>query len=82
MGLLSSYIVLAAVVVMVSVPAAADASPVPDKTVVLTFDDAVKSHLTVVAPVLKKYGFGATFFVTHLWMADTEHFLNGTSKTR
>lgn len=38
--------------------------PVPAKLVVLTFDDSVKSHFTVVRPILKKYGFGATFFVT------------------
>lgn len=38
--------------------------PVPDKLVVLTFDDASKSHFTVARPLLKKYGFGATFFVT------------------
>ncbi len=31
--------------------------------VVLTFDDAVRSHYTVVAPLLKKYHFGGTFFV-------------------
>ena len=31
-------------------------------SVVLTFDDAAKNHLTFVAPLLKKYGFGATFF--------------------
>src|SRR4051794_15794875 len=37
--------------------------PIPDKLVVLTFDDAVKSHYTNVAPILKSYGFGATFFV-------------------
>jgi peptidoglycan/xylan/chitin deacetylase (PgdA/CDA1 family) len=37
--------------------------PVPDKLVVLTFDDAALSHATYVAPLLKKYGFGATFFV-------------------
>ena len=37
---------------------------VPDKVVVLTFDDAVVSHATYVAPILKRYGFGATFFVT------------------
>src|SRR5258708_38925316 len=36
---------------------------IPDKLVVLTFDDAVKSHYNFVAPLLKKYGFGATFFV-------------------
>ena len=37
---------------------------VPDRVVVLTFDDAVRSHFTTVAPLLERYGFGATFFVT------------------
>ena len=37
--------------------------PIPDHLVVLTFDDAVSSHATFVAPLLKKYGFGGTFFV-------------------
>jgi peptidoglycan/xylan/chitin deacetylase (PgdA/CDA1 family) len=37
---------------------------VPDKLVVLTFDDSVASHYTVVRPLLKRYGFGATFFIT------------------
>jgi peptidoglycan/xylan/chitin deacetylase (PgdA/CDA1 family) len=37
--------------------------PIPDKLVVLTFDDASVSHATFVAPLLKKYGFGGTFFV-------------------
>lgn len=37
--------------------------PIPDKLVVLTFDDASSTHATVVAPMLKKYGFGGTFFV-------------------
>ncbi|MDO7851727.1 polysaccharide deacetylase family protein [Hymenobacter convexus] len=36
---------------------------IPDKLVVLTFDDAAVSHATYVAPLLKKYGFGGTFFV-------------------
>jgi peptidoglycan/xylan/chitin deacetylase (PgdA/CDA1 family) len=49
---------------------------IPDKLVVLTFDDAVKSHRTVVAPLLKDLGFGATFFVTHAWMDDKEHFMS------
>lgn len=35
------------------------------KTVILTFDDASKSHITVAAPTLLKYGFGATFFITN-----------------
>ena len=36
---------------------------IPDKLVVLTFDDAPKSHFTFVGPLLKKYGFAATFYV-------------------
>src|SRR6266849_8634341 len=47
-----------------------------DRIVVLTFDDAVKSQRTVVAPLLKDLGFGATFFVSHRWMVDDpEHYL-------
>lgn len=42
----------------------ADADSIPDKLVVLTFDDSAKSHFTIVRPLLKKYGFGATFFIT------------------
>jgi peptidoglycan/xylan/chitin deacetylase (PgdA/CDA1 family) len=38
--------------------------PIPDKLVVLTFDDSIKSHYTTVRPILKRYGFGATFFIT------------------
>ena len=38
--------------------------PIPDKLVVLTFDDSAKSHYTTVRPILKRYGFGATFFIT------------------
>jgi peptidoglycan/xylan/chitin deacetylase (PgdA/CDA1 family) len=38
--------------------------PIPDKLVVLTFDDSVVSQYSVVRPLLKKYGFGATFFIT------------------
>lgn len=43
--------------------AAAPLMPVPDRLVVLTFDDAVSNHATFVAPLLKKYGFGGTFFI-------------------
>jgi peptidoglycan/xylan/chitin deacetylase (PgdA/CDA1 family) len=38
--------------------------PIPDKLVVLTFDDSVKSHFSVVRPILLKHKFGATFFIT------------------
>src|SRR5262245_13083765 len=44
--------------------AAAALEPSPDRLVVLTFDDASKSHFTVARPLLKKHGFGATFFIT------------------
>jgi len=37
---------------------------IPDKLVVLTFDDSSKSHYTVARPILLKYKFGATFFIT------------------
>ncbi len=33
------------------------------KTVVLTFDDASRSHLEMVVPSLERYGFGGTFFI-------------------
>ena len=37
---------------------------IPDRLVVLTFDDASRSHFTVARAVLKQYEFGATFFIT------------------
>jgi peptidoglycan/xylan/chitin deacetylase (PgdA/CDA1 family) len=49
---------------LVPAPDALALEPIPDKLVVLTFDDASRSHVTVAAPLLKKHGFGATFFVT------------------
>jgi peptidoglycan/xylan/chitin deacetylase (PgdA/CDA1 family) len=45
--------------------------PIPDRLVVLTFDDASKSHYTIARPLLKKHKFGATFFVTEGWDAAT-----------
>src|SRR5262249_5309351 len=38
--------------------------PIPDRLVVLTFDDSSKSHVTVAGPLLKRPWFGCTFFVT------------------
>jgi peptidoglycan/xylan/chitin deacetylase (PgdA/CDA1 family) len=40
------------------------AEPLPEKVVVLTFDDAARTHFTLVRPILKKLGFSATFFIT------------------
>jgi peptidoglycan/xylan/chitin deacetylase (PgdA/CDA1 family) len=38
-------------------------SPIPDKTVAITFDDGFKSILTNALPILKEFGFPATLFV-------------------
>ena len=50
---------------------------VPDKTVVLTFDDSVASHARYVGPYLKKLGFGATFFITEgfKFTTDKTHYM-------
>lgn len=45
----------------------------PRGTIALTFDDANLSHLETVAPLLKRHGFGATFFITRFddgWRRD------------
>lgn len=36
---------------------------IPEKLVVLTFDDGCASHATIVAPILKSLGFGGSFYV-------------------
>ncbi len=51
-------------VAIFAIALARGAEPVPDKLVVLTFDDSSASHYAVAAPLLKRYGFGATFFIT------------------
>lgn len=54
----------AAVCLLTMTGGAAQRQPIPDKLVVLTFDDSKASHYTIVRPILKKYGFGATFFIS------------------
>lgn len=51
---------------------------IPDRTVVLTFDDATASQYSNVAPLLKKYGFGATFFICEFPpnFADSSKYMN------
>ncbi|MBI1923758.1 polysaccharide deacetylase family protein [Candidatus Poribacteria bacterium] len=51
--------------------------PIPDRLVVLTFDDGNKSDVTYVAPLLKRYGFSATFFITEglNFLTNKEHYL-------
>src|SRR6185312_6468868 len=55
---------LAALAVLLHGSPAPMLEPIPDKLVVLTFDDSAKSHYTVARPLLLKYKFGATFFIT------------------
>ncbi|MCE9609201.1 MAG: polysaccharide deacetylase family protein [Chthoniobacter sp.] len=45
--------------------------PIPEKLVVLTFDDSCVSHATFVAPLLKKYGFGRTFYISNAFAFKT-----------
>src|SRR5205814_7965706 len=61
--IMTRALLAALAVLLLSSPAFA-LEPIPDKLVVLTFDDAAKSHYTVARPLLKKHGFGATFFIT------------------
>lgn len=55
------------------------------RTIILTFDDAVKNHLSTVAPLLKEYGFGATFFpcrFTEEWRKKNEQYLLTVSEIK
>ena len=38
-------------------------APLPEKSIVITFDDAWRSAYDIAVPILKKYGFTATFFI-------------------
>lgn len=49
--------------VEISDPAGVLRKPIPDKVVVLTFDDGPASSYTVVAPILKSFGFNGSFYI-------------------
>ena len=54
--------------------------PVPDKLVLMTFDDSTIDHYTIAAPLLEQYGGHGIFFTTEMKLS-----MNGTSfddKTR
>ena len=48
----------------------------PNKVVILTFGDTHKSQFTQAKPILDKYGFKGTFFVTCLWIGSSPSRLN------
>lgn len=43
-------------------------SILPERTIIITFDDGHASNYTLAYPILKKYRFKATFFVTAGWV--------------
>jgi peptidoglycan/xylan/chitin deacetylase (PgdA/CDA1 family) len=51
---------------------------IPDKLIIFTFDDATASQYSIVAPLLKQYGFGATFYVCEFppGSADSNLYMN------
>jgi len=51
---------------------------IPERLVVLSFDDATASQYSIVAPLLKEFGFGATFFVCEFPpnFSDTTKYMN------
>jgi peptidoglycan/xylan/chitin deacetylase (PgdA/CDA1 family) len=49
----------------------------PSKPVLITFDDGRHNQLDYAVPILKKYGFSATFFVCKKWVTGgTKVFMN------
>lgn len=77
-GHLRSALFISALVVALACPGPAMAlEPAAERIVVLTFDDSVASQATFVAPLLSRYGFGATFFITEgfEFAEDKEHYM-------
>ena len=46
----------------------------PSKPVLITFDDGRMNQLTYGVPILKKYGFTATFFVVRKWIVSSSKY--------
>ena len=71
-------LLIPAMLIALTLPSLAVAlEPAAERIVVLTFDDSVASQATFVAPLLNKYGFGATFFITEgfAFAEDKEHYM-------
>ena len=59
----ASAIIVRAEPAKVEDPAGILKKPIPDKLIILTFDDGPASGYTVCAPILKSHGFGGSFYV-------------------
>ena len=66
-----------------------DGSPLPPKTIILTFDDAYANFFDHALPLLKKYNFTATVFVpvafigkTNIWDKGNDHLMSETELKR
>ena len=49
----------------------------PNKVVILTFGDTHKSQFLNAKPILDKYGFKGSFFITCLWAGSSKHMTCG-----
>jgi peptidoglycan/xylan/chitin deacetylase (PgdA/CDA1 family) len=47
------------------------------KTVAITFDDGSETDFLYAAPDLRRFGFGATFYVTNNWLGQAGHLSHG-----
>ena len=71
-------LLISGMIIALALPGLAMAlEPKSERVVVLTFDDSVASQATFVAPLLSRYGFGATFFITEgfEFAEDKEHYM-------
>ena len=50
-------------------------TPLPEKTVAITFDDGYKNNFTAAAPILEKYGYPYTIFVNPKLIDENAHYL-------
>jgi len=62
-GVFSGLMVSGAEPAKVDDPMGVLRKPIPDKVVALTFDDGPASGYTVVAPILKSFGFNGSFYI-------------------
>lgn len=57
-----------------------NSNEIPDKSVVLTFDDVTENQLLYALPLLKKYKCKATFFIPFAYIGTTDTWNDGSEK--